>query len=708
MQNTPTLIAPVGSWSTIPALLLKLRQRDIIICKAILITTENSKFKNDFVKITTFIKEEFPILEMTLLVTGGVEDIRDMQNASQMRRAIIYAAALNAWNKSNYFCLSGGRKTMSSDLQFAASYFGAHKLFHLILPAELDNGSSLYKEFEVAIEENRKTEVDDYIKKFDLVEIPQIERHAGFILRQKEFREAIKQTETDIVTTHSDGRILVRTVKGTVDPLLRLVTETIKNSEHLTLNFHGKRPPPWNSLLLLPPHILLELQNTTLDKDPEATISLLRKLPKAELHCHIGGVLSLNAQIRVGRSMWLKCTDSEKKAALDWLKKNENKLNQYLHRRENQTGHDTLKKLLDSSNELRPIVTAAMLAEKTEEQLKAILWNPSVRRFGLGTSNQFYLYEEPGELSGSAVLKDRRSIPEYAAGVVDFCARHNLRILELRCSPAKYISNEKQGFACQLDFIQSFSGELTKNLDNLPPEKPRPRIALILICDRRKPDSFRGTIETLLQIQKDEILRRLVVGIDIAGDEISSMSPDEIAAELTKVREHSLHTTVHAGETATGGAVWTAVHRFSADRVGHALTLLDDPDNGENLVRKLRDRRITLELCPSSNREVVGYEFHSENAKPKTKYPLREYLSRNLKVALCTDNPGISETTPENEFFVASRMSEFPLSLAECLVLIKNSFTSSFLPADELENIINSVDGEILRLLKSEEQTLIR
>lgn len=706
MPNIPTLIAPVGSWTTIPALLLKLRQQEIVIENAILIATENNKAKCDFGKISTFVKENFPTLEMTLLITAGVDDIRNMENASMMRRVILYASALNAWNKSNFYCLSGGRKTMSSDLQFAASYFGAEKLYHLILPPELDNGSHLYKEFEAAIERNSKTELEEYIKKFVLVEIPQIEQHAGFTLRQEEFKQALVQTQKQIHTEYSNDYISIRTVTGSADLILNLVSETIESSEHLTLNYHNGKPPPWNSLLLLPPNILLNLQKTTLDENPDVLVELLRRIPKAELHCHIGGVLSLDAQIRVGRYMWSKFEEHEKNTAREWLKQNENLLSSLLKKTDAIAQPATLKQILETSNNLRPIVTAAILAEETADQLNALLWNPSVRRFGLGATNRFYLYEEPGEFSGSAVLKDKRAIPEYAAGIVEFCVRHNLRILELRCSPAKYISNERNGFGNQLDFIKCMSAEINIHLEKIPSLEPRPRIALILICDRRKPESFRGTIETLLQIQKDESLRRLVVGIDIAGDEISSMSSDDIAAELTKVREHSLHTTVHAGETATGGAVWTAVHRFSADRVGHALTLLDDPNNGENLVRKLRDRRITLELCPSSNREVVGYGFRGENIQLNKKYPLREYLNHNLKVSLCTDNPGISKTTPENEFFVASKMCETPLSLTECLELIKNSFTSSFLPADELDSILNSVDSEIFRLLKSRGETL--
>lgn len=87
-----------------------------------------------------------------------------------------------------------------------------------------------------------------------------------------------------------------------------------------------------------------------------------------------------------------------------------------------------------------------------------------------------------------------------------------------------------------------------------------------------------------------------VVGIDLAGDE-QNFPPALFAAALRPARDAGLGLTVHAGEFAGPAGIWTALYHLGADRIGHGIRAVEDPA----LVDYLRDRRVTLEVCPTSN-----------------------------------------------------------------------------------------------------------
>lgn len=108
---------------------------------------------------------------------------------------------------------------------------------------------------------------------------------------------------------------------------------------------------------------------------------------------------------------------------------------------------------------------------------------------------------------------------------------------------------------------------------------------------------------------------------------------------------------------------------------------------------RFRDRRICLELCPTSNVEVVGYR---DPLLPETaglaRYPLRTFIEQGVPVTLCTDNPGISRTTLAAEYLAASRMTEGGLSLWEAMALMRQAFVSSFLPGADRDAMLREAD----------------
>ena len=87
-----------------------------------------------------------------------------------------------------------------------------------------------------------------------------------------------------------------------------------------------------------------------------------------------------------------------------------------------------------------------------------------------------------------------------------------------------------------------------------------------------------------------------VVGIGIGGDERSA-GPEQFREVYEHAAQHGLRLTVHAGETVGAESIWGALRELKADRIGHGLHAIDDPE----LVRYLAEKQIPVEVCITSN-----------------------------------------------------------------------------------------------------------
>ena len=96
---------------------------------------------------------------------------------------------------------------------------------------------------------------------------------------------------------------------------------------------------------------------------------------------------------------------------------------------------------------------------------------------------------------------------------------------------------------------------------------------------------------------------RGVVGFDIAGAE-AGFPPTRHLDAFEYLRRENFHFTIHAGEAFGLPSIWEAIQWCGTDRLGHGVRIVDDIDNDGTLGRLaqyVRDKRIPLEMCPSSN-----------------------------------------------------------------------------------------------------------
>ncbi|WP_329491698.1 adenosine deaminase [Kitasatospora sp. NBC_01246] len=159
------------------------------------------------------------------------------------------------------------------------------------------------------------------------------------------------------------------------------------------------------------------------------------------------------------------------------------------------------------------------------------------------------------------------------------------------------------------------------------------RTALLLCCLRHQnPDESLAVAETALRH------RDLVAGLDLAGDErLHPGSPHRPAFDLAHSAD--LPCTVHAGEAAGPDSMWEAIDVLGARRIGHGVRCTTDPA----LLHRLRQDRIALEMCPTSNVQTAA-------VPTLTDHPATRLLTAGLPVTISTDTRTTSDTTLEHEF----------------------------------------------------------
>ena len=179
---------------------------------------------------------------------------------------------------------------------------------------------------------------------------------------------------------------------------------------------------------------------------------------------------------------------------------------------------------------------------------------------------------------------------------------------------------------------------------------------------------------------------RGVVGFDIAGAE-AGHPPTRHLDAFEYLRRENAHFTIHAGEAFGLPSIWEAIQWCGADRLGHGVRIMDDitvhPDGTVELGRLaayVRDRRIPLEMCPSSNVQTGA-------AKSIADHPIGLLRELGFRVTVNTDNRLMSGTTMSREFALLNEAFGFTLDDFKWLTI--NAMKSAFIPFDQRLAIIN-------------------
>jgi|SRR5579875_1739596 aminodeoxyfutalosine deaminase len=172
-----------------------------------------------------------------------------------------------------------------------------------------------------------------------------------------------------------------------------------------------------------------------------------------------------------------------------------------------------------------------------------------------------------------------------------------------------------------------------------------------------------------------------VVAFGLGGDE--ARGPASLFTEVYReARDSGLHTVAHAGETVGPESVRQAVELLEVERIGHGLSAARDAD----VCELLRDRRIPLEACPSSNAAMGLISDFRE-------YPLQTFLDRGVIIMLNSDDPALFDTSIEKEFLRAA--SEWSLSSGQLAMLSENAARAAFLPEEEKRSLLLQIQQAV-------------
>lgn len=184
---------------------------------------------------------------------------------------------------------------------------------------------------------------------------------------------------------------------------------------------------------------------------------------------------------------------------------------------------------------------------------------------------------------------------------------------------------------------------------------------------------------------------RGVFGFDIAGAE-DGFPPILHLEAFEYLRRENAHFTIHAGEAFGLPSIWQAIQRCGAERLGHGVRIVDDIDFSEpdaprlgRLAAYVRDRRIPLEMCPSSNLQTRAVAGMTSIAG----HPIAPLKDLGFRVTVNCDNRLMSDTSMSHE--MALLVEAFGYGVDDLRWFTINAMKSAFLPFDRRLALINDV-----------------
>ena len=207
-----------------------------------------------------------------------------------------------------------------------------------------------------------------------------------------------------------------------------------------------------------------------------------------------------------------------------------------------------------------------------------------------------------------------------------------------------------------------------------------PIAAQVIVCALRQHDA---AANLALARTAARYCRQGVAGFDIAGDEAAYPAGTFVQAfDLAKA--NGLGITVHAGEVGDGRGVIEALAALGADRIGHGIQIAGRPD----LVEKVKEAGVTLEVCPTSNvhtRAVASYAEH----------PIRSLFQQGVLISLGDDDPTTSGITISSEYQLLAETFDF--SPEDIVQIVLNGARAAFLPQAQKQQLVAELAEKLRR-----------
>lgn len=159
-----------------------------------------------------------------------------------------------------------------------------------------------------------------------------------------------------------------------------------------------------------------------------------------------------------------------------------------------------------------------------------------------------------------------------------------------------------------------------------------------------------------------------LVGFDLADPE-SDDSFEKYAPLVEQARKAGMGITIHSGEDTSPKHMWKTLETYQPQRIGHGIQAIHD----EELMRELKRREITLEVCPTSN-------WLTGQVPTTAAHPFPALWKKGVKLSLNSDDPHVMGINLVREYVIAT--DEWKLSPGDLLGINRDACRASFLPED--------------------------
>ncbi|MFW6722834.1 adenosine deaminase [Streptomyces sp. MAR4 CNY-716] len=288
-----------------------------------------------------------------------------------------------------------------------------------------------------------------------------------------------------------------------------------------------------------------------------------------------------------------------------------------------------------------------------------------------------------------AVMQTREALVRVAAECAEDLAADGVVYAEVRYAPEQHL----QGGLSLEQVVEAVNEGFREGERRAHAAGHRIRIGALLTAMRHAARSLE--IAELANRYRD----LGVVGFDIAGAE-AGFPPTRHLDAFEYLKRENNHFTIHAGEAFGLPSIWQALQWCGADRLGHGVRIIDDihvADDGTvklgRLAAYVRDKRIPLELCPTSNLQTGAAASYAE-------HPIGLLRRLHFRATVNTDNRLMSGTSMSREFEELVRTFHYTLDDMQWFTV--NAMKSAFIPFDERLAMINEVIKPGYAGLKSE------
>lgn len=171
-----------------------------------------------------------------------------------------------------------------------------------------------------------------------------------------------------------------------------------------------------------------------------------------------------------------------------------------------------------------------------------------------------------------------------------------------------------------------------------------------------------------------------ITGFGMAGDERSGHVADFTRA-FDIARDAGLGITVHAGELVGAQSVKDAIDHLKPSRIGHGVRAIEDA----NLVKRIADEQIVLEVCPCSNISLSVFESMAQ-------HPFKQLVDAGVKTTISSDDPPFFATDLANDY--AQIANTFNYSDIEIVKFTQNAIEAAFVDNETKTKILTQLHAE--------------